>query len=355
MFSRSNHHDQKVPAHGRAPPTLLAPHRPAGDYLQQLDPLSAHYFRLESLLDSALATLTLIRDYAPTTDLPTLTDHMTEVLRALCRLDPLPAPCPATPTTTPMVTPSPSPPPPSKTATYAEAVAAPDPVATPTADADETTPTNPSPHSERVKTHTPTPDLVFRLNSPSYTLPPITSRPHPAQLFFDISGSPILGDLSLTSIRWTSKGNLTLAFHHGQNFTAEEAMNKVPAIWDFVRPLLKLPKHCACPRVDRGEPWHNVVIHGVPTAGDAHRKDSIGSPEEWLQENRIHGTVVGVSVMGGDVGHLTRGATPLRVSLSSKNDADLLVRNGALIYGAWCRVSRYIAKKHQSPHASPHP
>ncbi|KAJ7802617.1 hypothetical protein B0H14DRAFT_2891736, partial [Mycena olivaceomarginata] len=62
------------------------------------DPLSAHYSRLESLLDSALATLTLIRDHTQSPDLPALTGHMTEVLQAFApwhHHDPIPTPAPS--------------------------------------------------------------------------------------------------------------------------------------------------------------------------------------------------------------------------------------------------------------------
>ncbi|KAF8182793.1 hypothetical protein K438DRAFT_1767227 [Mycena galopus ATCC 62051] len=134
-----NHHDQNKVA---APSTYLAPPLYTGDYTIQSDPLSAHHTRLEALLDSALATLTLIRDYTPIS--PVLTFRSAEVLRALCRHASVP-PTPTRDTTTPAPVPSPSPSPtPSSTpATYAEATTrtASDPVVSATAD--EPTPTHP--------------------------------------------------------------------------------------------------------------------------------------------------------------------------------------------------------------------
>ncbi|KAF8145559.1 hypothetical protein K438DRAFT_2028725 [Mycena galopus ATCC 62051] len=50
MFSRSNHHEQN---RAEAPSTYLAPQLCAGDFLTRSDPLSVHYSRLETLLDSA--------------------------------------------------------------------------------------------------------------------------------------------------------------------------------------------------------------------------------------------------------------------------------------------------------------
>ncbi|KAJ7347918.1 hypothetical protein DFH08DRAFT_808697 [Mycena albidolilacea] len=260
------------------------------------------------------------------------TSHMTEVLRALCRHAPAAALCPVTSTTTPMASPSPSPsPPPPKTATYAEAVAAPDLVATPTADADECTSTNPLPPAKHANAHTPTPDLVFRLDGPSHVLPATAIRPHPARLFLNIRSA--LGDLRLAGICWTPKGNLTFAFHHDQNFTAEKAMSKVPAIWNLVQPLLELPKHW--------DPWHNVVIHGVPIlpSPSAGPVDNVGPTEMWLRESGVRGVVEEVSVLCNDADLATRETTPLRISLSSKDDADLLLRTGALVFGSRCCIS----------------
>ncbi|KAF8139308.1 hypothetical protein K438DRAFT_2118218 [Mycena galopus ATCC 62051] len=111
--------------------------------------------RLETLLDSALATLTLIRDYAPTA--PALTIHSSEVLRVLCRHVPVPALCPqpdtVTPTPTPTPTPSPTPALTSTRATYADVTACPttDPVATSAVAADRHARTNPRAKPERAK------------------------------------------------------------------------------------------------------------------------------------------------------------------------------------------------------------
>ncbi|KAJ7323580.1 hypothetical protein DFH08DRAFT_1029145 [Mycena albidolilacea] len=222
MLSCSNHHDQTAPVHRLAPPTQPAPHLCAEGVLTHFEPLPAHYSRLAALLDSALATLILIRDSAPPTAPPAFTGHMTEVLRALCRHAPGWAPDSA-PDTTPILPPSPS--------------------AT-------TTPTKP-------------PHLVFHLDLSPVAFTP-TVPPSPTQLFFDITKKSIIGDLQLAGIRWTPRGNLTFAFLHGEKFTAEEARKQAPAIWNLIRPLLKQRKPSHCPRVDGGDSWHNVVIHGVP-------------------------------------------------------------------------------------------
>ncbi|KAJ7938846.1 hypothetical protein B0H13DRAFT_2301496 [Mycena leptocephala] len=66
MFSRCDHHDQKAPGGFLAPqPSYSAPFPLEAHQEPHPDLLSAHHWRLESLLDSALATLTLIHDIAP--------------------------------------------------------------------------------------------------------------------------------------------------------------------------------------------------------------------------------------------------------------------------------------------------
>src|ERR1700761_8026234 len=93
MFSRSDHHNPVAPLKVPAPPTAHSTPGwpPPGDHT------TAHHQRLESLLDSALATLTLILDIAAT---PTYTDHPTDVIHALYQRMTAASPSP-TPTPTP--------------------------------------------------------------------------------------------------------------------------------------------------------------------------------------------------------------------------------------------------------------
>jgi hypothetical protein len=227
---------KKLSVHSTAPLNHLSPHSHVGASLLHSDTLMAHHLHLESLMDSALATLTLIWDSAPTNALPALTGHMTEVLRALCRHthgSPCPTPDPLD------LTPTPTPSPPPALATYAEAVAvtATDPVTTDNMHM----PTHTPPPSERLKAHTPNPDLVSHIDRLPHT---ISARPPPFKIFSSLRTRSIIGDLQLAGVRWTLRGNLTVAFLHGEIFTMEEAVKQAAAIWDFVCPLLHLPKHC---------------------------------------------------------------------------------------------------------------
>ncbi|KAF8135260.1 hypothetical protein K438DRAFT_1997453 [Mycena galopus ATCC 62051] len=162
MSLHSNHDDQKRVV---APSTHLAPQLLAGDSLTQPDPLSAHLSCLEVVLDSALATLTLIRDYTPTG--PVLTFHTAEVLRALCRHAPAPepvqAPIPDTMLLTPTQSVSPTPVPAPASATYAEAVSctASDLAVTATSDKPALSDPRDKPTLKDLRPNSRIPDLIF--------------------------------------------------------------------------------------------------------------------------------------------------------------------------------------------------
>ncbi|KAF8188527.1 hypothetical protein K438DRAFT_1972234 [Mycena galopus ATCC 62051] len=181
-------------------------------------------------LDSALATLTLIRDYTQTG--PMLTVRVATVLQDLCKhaFEPQPVlPHIMTPIPTPLASLSPTPT--SMSATYAETVtrSAPDPVVTATtraasdpvvtvaADKPMLTPVTAAP-THPVKAHN-TPDLVFRFDElRKLHGVRVATLQSPTLLFSSINNKDTIGDLKLASIRWTPRGNLTLAFTHDEQF-----------------------------------------------------------------------------------------------------------------------------------------
>ncbi|KAJ7302620.1 hypothetical protein DFH08DRAFT_826506 [Mycena albidolilacea] len=336
MFSRCNHHDQTGPAHNPAPSTQpVSPSLP-GDFLPHSVSLSAHYSRLESLLDSAIAMLMFICDSAPATALPALSGHTTEVLHALhAPLGPRPD------TLAPTVSPPPSPTPAPKPTTYAEVM-----VCTATDQLEASTETN-APHPKRAEQHLQPPDLVFCFDCPPFISLPLTFRPHPACMFIDIKGKSITGDLSLTGIQWTTKGNLTFTFHHDKKFTPVGAMKLAPVIWAFIRPQFKLPETHPGPRMDHGGHWHTVVVHAVPivpvstpipASGD--RPDVIQKATVYAARNWLHLVdIQEASLMCSNTDLPTRQNAPLRLSLTRREDADSLMQNGALVLGSQCHVS----------------
>ncbi|KAF8139309.1 hypothetical protein K438DRAFT_1785828 [Mycena galopus ATCC 62051] len=189
------------------------------------------------------------------------------------------------------------------------------------------------------------PDLVFRVDSvrAEYNIPAATlTQPHPALLFRSIEGkSAILGDLKLASIWWTVKGNLTFAFVHDEQFSIEEAKKRAWTIWDHVCPLLNFPKNCdpnMAITLDTGEPWHNIVIHSVPLPGAVVDGPPLPNIFSWLRRCGVAGEIKTVSFMCSDDDLGKRDKAPLRVSLSSQGDADMLVHSGALILGSQCHT-----------------
>lgn len=338
MFSRCNHHDQMAPGVSLAPTTPLATCQPprAG-----LDYTSAHHHRLESLLDSALAILTLIRDNAPSAAPPTFSSHMTEVLQALLRhtLTPPTSLCPIMDTVLEAQTPQPEP------ATYAQTAAntATDHVVMPKA-CEPNKIKSPSVSPRLSPPPTPTrstpvrPDLIFR-----FDLEPPCTRPHPSTLFKAIGAKPIIGGLTLNGVRWTHSGNLTLNLvgKGGDPAPAKDCLARVPAIWGAIRVLLGFSKQHACPRVDTGEPWHSVVIHNVPVLA---RDEPSLIPADWLEMGGFRGKVENFSFMCSFDELFKKKFASVRVSLSSHADAELLVEKGALLFGSRCAVSHYVAK-----------
>ncbi|KAF7339182.1 hypothetical protein MVEN_01995500 [Mycena venus] len=234
MFSRCNYHDEKAPESNLAPHALSTPsplvHCPPSAYL-----LPTHCLHLESLLDSALATLALIHDTAPATAVSIFTPHMTEVLRALCRHAALPSLPPTSPPTPATVAPIS---PPKTTATYADRVEAPKPhsdvkpnlssgkkpnTPAPAAPLPPMTPASvplPSAFTPPLLTPSPSPALppLRSTPQPRYTRPhivfrfdkgvpdPPAGRLPPAALFPAVQESLVSAGIVIDSIRWSQKG-----------------------------------------------------------------------------------------------------------------------------------------------------
>ncbi|KAF7341032.1 hypothetical protein MSAN_02089000 [Mycena sanguinolenta] len=327
-----------APGRPLAPPTPSRTPKPVeGDWLPSIDRLAAHHYRLESLLDSALATVTLILDTATTT---TFSAHTTDVLHALyqCTMvatsrSPTPSPTPA------LVSAPPAPPTATKTATYADAVAAtPDRAG---ANADKVNTTKMTKPGDRIGT---APDIVLRIDSlPS----PLGVRPPPTALYATLANKPFEPDIQVAGVRWTRNGNLTITFIHDDKYMADGAMDLASsALWKRIEPLLHLPKDCPVPRIDCGKPWHSVVIHDAPMLlPDEPRYEPAYM---WLRRGGFRGNVMHVSYMGKQAPLCTGETGTVRISLETRAEAEFLVRNGALVFGSRCWVSHFVAKPRDS-------
>ncbi|KAJ7689789.1 hypothetical protein B0H17DRAFT_1134731 [Mycena rosella] len=177
MFSCGNHHDQTVSGNDLAPPAPTSTFQPLEAWLPCQDNLSAHCLHLETLLDSALATLALIRDTATPTAPATLSPHTKDVLWALFwhTLE-------HTDRTTPSLnspTQAPQHPPSTKPTTYAAACTATDRPGLP-----EPIPVSPSPTASALESSpqlATRPDMIFRFDLQPPEL--LRTCPHPSVMF----------------------------------------------------------------------------------------------------------------------------------------------------------------------------
>ncbi|KAJ7158192.1 hypothetical protein C8R43DRAFT_1124812 [Mycena crocata] len=333
MTSSLDHHHQDGlgPCSAPTTPTIAQYSIPTG-----LEQLITHHRHLESLLDSALATLTLINQ----TTAPPLayTPHVLQVIHVLTHhiITQLPA-TPAAPTTahtTPIDTfPVPS------MATYAAADGR---SVTPTP-SENNTATHMIRKSQTLSLSPPTSDtereptrviLCFDQKPASSPKP---TRVNPLTLYHAISDElenlfEGLGHAKLLAgVQWTRNGNLVL--HPAvEACTAKFLAEQDERMWKAIRPLLKLPETYLPPQFDTDEPWHSVVFHGVPMPA-ARCADVItwSLVNEWTQSSASTGELRGYSVLCSPEDFKTRQSLTLRVSLSSEADALRLIRNGGFM------------------------
>ncbi|KAF8146612.1 hypothetical protein K438DRAFT_1990405 [Mycena galopus ATCC 62051] len=192
-----------------------------------------------------------------------------------------------------------------------------------------------------------TPDLIFRFDllDMDHDISPATQL-HPALLFSGMEDRTVIGDLGLASLHWTPRRNLACTFLHNEQFNIAEARKRTRYIWTYLRSALGLPETCPEIIVDDGGSWYNVIIHSVPVPppevynGVTMISDSTAIT--WLRSWGVTGAIQAASFLCSEDDLARRSNAPLRVTLSSQKDADLLVHKGALVLGSYSRVSRYV-------------
>ncbi|KAJ7908059.1 hypothetical protein B0H13DRAFT_1878968 [Mycena leptocephala] len=353
MFSRPNHYHQDGPAPCLAPPLQLTTHcgsSTAGDHLL------AHHQHLESLLDSALATLALIQNSEPPTAPPVYTPHLLGVLRILhSQITSQATVTTPPPSTTPSTKPDPAAP-----ATYAAAV---DHRCTASSSAPElntlkhpiadVAPTKPPrvvhpPAAERPAR------VIIRFDKgpaqPKKTNPPILYEAITKSLLYLFEKTPNHPKSVLAGVQWTKNGNLVL--HPAvESCTAQFLVAQSETIWTTIRELLRLSDDHKCPIFDTDERWHSVVFHGVPKPAAHADVFTHELVEPWVTSA---GKLRECSVLCRPEDFQKRTTLSLRVSLSSEADATRLIKNGGYMFGVPCRVSHYVPKP-RSPPSTPQP
>ncbi|KAJ7117877.1 hypothetical protein C8R43DRAFT_99995 [Mycena crocata] len=299
------------------------------------DQLSSHHRHLESLLDSALATVTLINAAATQKTPLRYSSRMTQIIRALGHyiltptLDPEASAGLDTTTGTTTDNPHHAPTP----ATYA-AVASPI-----TSDHHTTKQMSRSPPPPSVSPQPSAAQSVairFDLNTAH-----IPIRPSSEALYLAIQDA--LADPALLGgVHWSQRGNLILHAPR-EVHTARYLLKRRAAIWAAIHPLLGLPKEYPQPVFETDARWHSVVFHGVPTS-TASARDFLDTKGAQLWLDGCTGTVKAISVLCRQDDLKTKSSVAVRLSLSSEADAQRFVANGGSFHGTVCRVSYYIKR-----------
>ncbi|KAF7350061.1 hypothetical protein MVEN_01307800 [Mycena venus] len=343
MFSRPDHHHQSGPAACPAGPSLPTPPYSS---VGARDHLIDHHRHLETLLDSTLATLTLIHAESAAGGhcLLPYSPHLLGVFNLISHH--IISPIPTTPST------------PVPTTTHTEATAPLAPTSY-TAATRVMSPTPPETNMAKQPTAKPRapivekpPRIIIRFDrEPAHLSRP--QRPSPATLYSAITNAllPLLDDTTntrscLAGVQWTKSGNLAL--HPATDVcTAKFLASHSYTIWSTIRPLLGLPDDRESPAFDTDERWHSVVFHGVPMPApktDAPKVFTRELVDEWVTSPSSQGSLREYSVMcrPDDLEH--RKSLTLRLSFSSEADAERLIRTGGYMFGVPCRVSRYVPR-----------
>ncbi|KAJ7758225.1 hypothetical protein B0H14DRAFT_3511739 [Mycena olivaceomarginata] len=263
------------------------------EYPLSLDLVLAHRLRLESLLDSALATLALIHDTAPDAA-PGGGLHF-HGSRGSVKAQP------------DGETPSPS-------------LSPPQPIL-----------------ARR--------DLIFRFNR---VPEPPTGRLPPVAMFLAIQEGLRSRGLDVDSVRWLHNGDLTINFASPEKVKVSQVKASIPTIWAAIQPLLKLPKDAPCPRADIGRPWHSVDVHKGPVPGQ-----TTESEISWLRKGAYNGSIEDVVALCNNEELSTRGLYRTVCRFDSGRRPNIC-RTRALLFGAQCGASNYVPKL-RSPSKSPGP
>ncbi|KAJ7715295.1 hypothetical protein B0H14DRAFT_2644190 [Mycena olivaceomarginata] len=299
--------------------------------------LTTHRQHLETLLDSALATLMLIQ--AASASVPVFGTHIVGIIRLLNQhtTDTSPTCIPARPpptsvatTTAATMTSAPTPAPTSTTATYAAATYA-------AAAASDPRPSDPS-LGRRC------PSALHRLRDRLLRRVPNQSHDPLASLSAStMHRRPCLDHSKPTPLLLEQEGELDPP-PAVNACTASYLTEQSPFIWPAIRPLLKLPEEYDCPAFETDEHWHSVVFHAAPAPPDD-RTYTRSLIEDGLAASDIPNRVFkGYSVLSRPADIRTRGSLALRVSLSSEPDALRLINKGGFMAGTWCKVTPYFTK-----------
>ncbi|KAJ7769647.1 hypothetical protein DFH07DRAFT_768915 [Mycena maculata] len=302
-----------------------------------------HHRHLESLLDSAPATLTVVREN--TTQLQNFTPHLLELLRVLNRhILPSSSTTPSMdmPMTTAATVPSSAPTTPIHPATYASAARRSESPGTSENNTAKQYEPRPSPTPslpsmlQDTTSHSELPTRVIICfdrgiasgkQCPTQACPLTLKDTIKCALRSNFDTEHSFPKF-LAGVQWSQKWNLIL--HPDLEFCmAKFISEQSQQIWAAISPLPGLPE---CPLFETDAKWHSVVFHGVPMLADRR-------PEAYT-----HSMISTCEVAGDMHGELMGHSVLCRPEDFPTRKSVALVENGGYMLGTRCRVTHYIKK-----------
>ncbi|KAJ6530645.1 hypothetical protein B0H19DRAFT_1273641 [Mycena capillaripes] len=99
------------------------------------------------------------------------------------------------------------------------------------------------------------------------------------------------------------------------------------------------------------ETWYSVVFHGVPRPPAARPgevreffADARQHVEDWVSSPSSRGKLLDYAVLFHPDEFEKKSVFAIRLSFSTEAEADCLIKDGGYMFGAACRVSRYVPK-----------
>ncbi|KAF7339025.1 hypothetical protein MVEN_01978700 [Mycena venus] len=337
MFSRSDHH------HVGSPISTPAPTAPIPSIPTNSERLISRHQRLETLLDSALATLALIHDAGGPVS---YSDHVLDVLAALSRhivaptiATPLPdLPTTAIPAHSPAATPN-------------------APVSIPNDDTKRSHVSYARANSAETRPHDPPkpktsqPDIVVRFADAPGGPPREARRVNPAFIYDAIHDTLSPTNRLFAGVRWTRNWNLIIQVEPDTGTTSFMIEKYASRIWEIIRPILHFPDGHPSPAFETGDPWHSVVFHDLP-ALPQRAEYTIPKVQNSLEIGGYYHPVKAISVLCTDE-ELARRCengtwVSLRVTVETKDAAQELVDSGGMIMGGRYKATHYVPRSRSS-------
>ncbi|PBK74538.1 hypothetical protein ARMSODRAFT_595778 [Armillaria solidipes] len=156
----------------------------------------------------------------------------------------------------------------------------------------------------------------------------------------------------IAGVEWTRAGNLIV--HAQPPYTAMQLVRECTA--DIITLANMNMTSVPTPVVELDSPWTGVVIHNVESLA-LYKAGGISGEAFWRDvhdhSGLCQGAIKDVRVLcSPSVEYQTRDRVSLRIMLEDPNVAMRLLRDGMFIFGGYCRASRYRPRRRTATHRS---